>query len=140
MKKTFIIRHPSQLNSLSTLPIMRTAGLGRIVLNETFQHPDKEKWEREINKRYYACGCNQGALALIIGLILFGVGGAFGYFKYELSISSSLTFFFVGSITMAVLGKFIGLIRANKELRKTVREVQSVWKPNWAESKSVGCG
>lgn len=140
MKKTFVIQHPTQLNALSTLPVLHKTGLGKIVLDETLQHPDKDKWEREINKRYYTCGCSQGAQALMIGLILFGAGGAIGYFKYELTFSNTLTIFFVGSITMAVLGKFIGLISANKQLRKVIKEVQSVWKPNWPEYKRTECG
>jgi hypothetical protein len=140
MKKQFVVRHPSQLNSLSTLPFFHRTGLGKIVLDETFQHSSKEQWEQEINKRYYACGCNQGAKALILGLIFFGISGSLLYFKYELSLTNTLTMFFVGSIIMAVLGKFVGLKSANTELRKTVKEVQSVWKPQWPESKTFGCG
>jgi len=140
MKKQFIIRHPSQLNSLSTLPFLHRTGLGKIVLNETFQHPNKEQFEQQINSKYYACGCNEGAKALILGIICFGIGGAIGYFKYGLSAGSSLTLLFGGAVAMAVLGKMAGLIIANGKLRKTIKEVQSVWKPHWPESKTIGCG
>ncbi len=140
MKKQTTICHPSQLNSLSTLPLLHRTGLGRIVLDDSFQHANKAQWEREINKRYYACGCDQGAKSLILGLLLFGIGGWFGYIKYEWLLSHVLILFFGGSIVMAIIGKLIGLIHANMELRRVLREVQSVWKPYLEESKIIGCG
>lgn len=140
MKKQFVVKHPSQLNSMTTLPFLHKAGLGKIVFDESFEHKSREQWERDLNKNYYACGCNQSARALIFGLIIFGIGGWFGYLKYDLSITQSLVVFFVGSISMAVIGKFTGLIKANKELRQIAKEVQSVWKPKWEESEILGCG
>ena len=140
MKKQFIIRHPSQLNSLKVFPILRKSGLGRIVFDESFEHKRREHWEQEINKWYYACGCSQSANALIFGLFVFGILGWFVYLKYEFSITQSLGIFFAGLILMAVVGKLIGLAMAGNELRKTVKEVQSEWNPNWDNSEIIKCG
>ena len=139
-KKQFIIKHPSQLNSLSTLPLFHRTGLGKIVFNESLQHPNKAQWEREINKNYYACGCSQGAKALIIGLLVFGIAGGIGYNNLDWSITNTLVTIFGGALAMAIVGKFIGLMNANGKLKETVREIQSVWEPHWPEAKIIGCG
>ena len=138
--KQFIINHPSQLNSLSTLPFTHRTGLGKIVFNDSFQHSNKEQMERDLNKNYYACGCSQGAKALLIGLLVFGVAGSYGFYNYDWSVTKSLTSFFGGAILMSLLGKLIGLVQANGKLKNTIREIQSVWKPDWPKAKTIGCG
>jgi putative Mn2+ efflux pump MntP len=99
------IFHPSQLNSLSSLPFLHRTGLGKIVLSETFQHPNKEQWEQNLNRNYYACGCIQSAKALTIGLLIFGVVGVLGFNNYGWSIAKTIITIFVGSIAMGILGK-----------------------------------
>jgi len=138
--KQFIIKHPSQLNSLSTLPFTRRTGLGKIVLDDSFQHANKEQIELDLNKNYYACGCSLGAKSLIIGILIFGVVGIYGFHNYDWSVTKSLTLFFGGAILMSLLGKIMGLLQANGKLEKTIREIQSVWKPDWPEAKTIGCG
>lgn len=137
--KEFIIYHPSQLNSLSTLPFTHHKGRGKIVINDSFKHANKEQLEHDLNKNYYACGCNQGAKALLIGLLVFGLAGLYGFYTYEWSVTKSLTWCFGGAILMSIVGKLIGLVQANGKLKKIIREIQSVWKPYWPEEKTIGC-
>lgn len=139
-KRQFLVYHPSQLNSLSTMPWAHGNGIGKIVLDESFQHPKKEQLEMELNKAYYACGCDQGAKALILGLLLFAVIGGAGHFYAAWSLSKIISTLLGGSIVMAISGKFIGLMIANKRLKHTRREIQSNWKPKWPETKKIGCG
>jgi len=138
--RQFVINHPSQLNSLSTLPFSRRTGIGKIVFNESFLHPDKEKWQQKLNREYYACGCSEGAKALLIGLFIFLMVGVIGFFYSNWSLSKSVTVIFVGTIAMSVLGKLIGLVKANKKLRATIQEIQSVWQPEWPQGEIIGCG
>ena len=140
MEKQFVIKHPSQLNSLSTLPFVRRTGLGKIVFDESFQHPDKGRLEQNINKEYFACGCSQGAKALLIGLLLFIVIGSVGHYSFNWSVMKTIITIFGGTIASAVLGKVIGLISANMRLKRIVRETQSIWKIQGKESKIIGCG
>lgn len=138
--RQFIIRHPSQLNSLSTLPFIHRNGLGKIAFIDSFQHADREQMERDLNKHYYACGCSLGAKALLIGLLIFGVVGIYGFYNYDWSVTKSVTWFLGGAILLSLVGKLIGLGLANGKLKKTIREIQSVWKPDWPEAKTVECG
>lgn len=139
-RKQIIIHHPSQLNSLSALPFTHRAGLGKIVLGDSFQHSGKEQMEHDLNKNYYACGCSQGAKALLIGLLIFGVAGVYGFYNYDWSVTRSLTSFLGGAILMSLSGKLTGLVQANGKLKKTIRGIQSVWKPDWPAAKTTGCG
>ena len=138
--KQYIINHPSQLKALSTLPFTHRAGLGKIIINDSFQHENKDQMEYNLNKNYYACGCSQGAKALLIGLLVFGVVGFYGFNYYDWSVAKSLTSFFGGAILMSILGKLIGLVQANNKLKETTKEIQSVWKPDWPKAKTIGCG
>ncbi len=64
--KTSVIRHPSELNELATLPVLRKRGVGKIQLSESFQHEDKALLERNLNRYYHACGCSTSAKYLLI--------------------------------------------------------------------------
>lgn len=142
-KRQHIIQHPSELNSLSTLPFTRRrAGRGRIALSNTFRHQDKAKWEQRLNRDYYACGCNEGAKGLLLGLVIFGGFALLNYLDADWMVSRSLTTFGIGVIGMSIFGKLVGLFRADMRLKRTVREIQEEWKPEQTEIKSevIGCG
>ena len=138
--REFVIHHPSQLNSLSTLPFSRRAWIGRIVLSESYHHNDKDEAEGELNKYYYACGCSQGAKGLILGLAIFGLVGLFGYYSYDWVLSKSISVFLSGAILAAIIGKLIGLVQANERLKKRIQKIQAVWSPEWSQTKILGCG
>lgn len=135
-----IITHPSQLNSLSTLPFTRRSGLGKIVLSDSYPDENKKQMEYDLNKNYYACGCAQGAKAMLIGLLIFGVSGVFGFLYYDWSVTKSLAYFFGGTILTSLMGKLVGLFQANRNLRATVKEIQSVWRSDWPKAEYTGCG
>ncbi len=139
-RKQFLVYHPSQLNSLSTLPWAHRSGIGKIVLADSFQHAKKEQFESALNKSYYACGCDYGAKALLLGLLLFAIAGGAGHLYEAWLWPQTISIFLGGSIAMAMTGKLIGLMAADRKLKQTVREIQSDWKPIWRESKITGCG
>ena len=81
-KREQVFDHPSQLNALSSAPFVRINGLHTLQLGGRIsEHFERERWEDELNKYYYACGCNESAQALIIGLIVGSVWAGYAYFK-----------------------------------------------------------
>jgi hypothetical protein len=139
--KQFLVYHPSQLNSLSTWPIVRTPGIGRIVLDQKFQHPNKETWEKGLNRDYYACGCDTGAKALVAGLIGCLAIAAMGYLDGRISVGKAVLVGLVGPLILAGIGKLYGLAKANGRLKKTIREIQSNWKTDLPTAEElIACG
>ncbi len=130
MKKEYIISHPSQLNSLSTLPLIRTMATGRIRLAGNLgDHPQRESFEQQLNKQYYACGCDTGARGLLLGIIL-GTGlSAYKYIAKDWSLTYALIIAGAGIVTTTLLGKLYGLYTANRKLKTTIAEVKKVWPP-----------
>ncbi|MCP3957909.1 MAG: DUF456 domain-containing protein [bacterium] len=120
------IDHPSQLNALSLLPIMRTRGLGTLRLQgEIAEHASKEAWERDLNKHYYACGCSEGAKGLLLGLL---AGSAYAFFAGSgQGVGAAVGTVVGAALVGAVLGKVLGLLRARTRLRQTIREIQEQW-------------
>lgn len=132
-----IIEHPSQLNELSAFPFSRRRGGGKIELSQTFQHPEREQLEKDINKNYYACGCSTSANYLIAGLVLgalsIGIDNAFLNGEW---IQWPITTILIATVGGAILGKLVGLSRANSKLKRTVYTVQAFWRPK-TESRMI---
>jgi len=128
--KQTIIEHPSQLNALSAFPFSRRRGRGKIQISDTFQHTEREQFEKDINKNYYACGCSTSTKYLIAGLLIGGVLLGVdtwllqgGWIQWPIFTILSTTF---GG---AILGKFVGLSKANAKLKRTIHTVQAFWRP-----------
>jgi hypothetical protein len=127
--KEHVINHPSELNSISALPIKRTVGLGRIRLGESAaKHPERETWERELNRGHFACGCDAAAKGLLIGLVA-GIVWSWSTFANGDASLWPLIFKIVGiAIAGAMVGKAVGLFAAEARLRKVVQSIQEQWK------------
>lgn len=128
---SIIIDHPGQLNSLSTIPGIRPMPRGNITLGGSMEkHQQRSDWETRLNNSYRACGCGPSAALLLIGVILALV--VVGY--QALTDLSSFSFgtaalkLLAAGAAGAAIGKFYGLFRANAELKKTVAELQHIWK------------
>ncbi len=141
MKET-VFTHPSQLNRLKPDPLRRTIGLGRLTLGGNLSgHPQKDAWEKELNRRYYACGCTEGALGLITGLLGGGIWQGIRYFKNPESFGYIVLWILGIAIAGAVLGKVYGLARAAAPLKQIIRDIQKNWKVEpTAERTIYHCG
>ncbi|MBI5189652.1 MAG: hypothetical protein HZA22_03105 [Nitrospirae bacterium] len=140
--KTHVIEHPSQLNSLSVMPIVRTSALGRIQIGGNMsKHPRKEQWEQDLNRHYYACGCGTSAKGLIIGILCSCLLSAFNYLQRGWDFGGALSSTLLISIGFAAAGKLIGLLKARNNLRTIITEIQNNWvtEPS-PESGTIGCG
>jgi hypothetical protein len=137
-----LLTDPSQLNALSVLPFTRTSGLGRLRLGGNIaEHPEKKRWESELNKYYYACGCNTSGIGLIIALLVGSAWAAYSYFQGSWGGGFAVEMTLLIAVGGAIIGKLIGWIRANEELRKTVREIQQHWKPEQPQGREQwSCG
>jgi hypothetical protein len=139
--KQFLIHHPSQLNSLSTWPMVRKPGIGRIALDPKLQHPEREKWEKVLNREYYACGCDTGAKALVAGLIGCAAVAVYGYLDGRMSMGKALFIGLVGPLILAGIGKVYGLAKANGRLKETVRAIQANWNTDLPQARElIACG
>lgn len=122
MRNETVIEHSSQLRALRTFPLLRTPGLGVLRLGgEMARHENREKWQRELNRSYHACGCDTGAkgvlIGLLAGLIAAGLDGA-PWLSWQ-----AAGVVFGPALAGALIGKIIGLVRAQFRLTRTVREI-----------------
>ncbi len=140
--KQTVFTHPSQLNHLRMGPLLRTKGIGRIVISgEMEQHPARENFEAELNRRYYACGCELGAAGLLIGLVVSGGWQAYRYFSSGGTILSAIGMVLLVAVIGAVAGKFIGMLKASRVLRQTVQNIQKQWQVDPPpQQESWDCG
>ena len=139
--KEYNISHPTQLNSLSTLPFIGVKTVGKLKLKGNMrEHPQRKDLEKLLNKHYYACGCDTGSITLLIGLILTSGYFIYSYSIKDISILSSLGTIIGVSIASSIIGKVYGLFRANQKLKKVIEQVKKEWKPEKEFMENWSCG
>jgi hypothetical protein len=135
-----LVEDTSQLGRLKVLSWMPAPGQGTIRLGGAMAHMEqREYWESELNRHYFACGCEAGATGVIIGLVL---GSAFVVMLFvrgsALAVSWESFLAVPGTaIVGAVGGKLYGLLRAQRRLRGVVRQIQEATRPfeaNWSDA------
>lgn len=128
MRNETLFEHSSQLNALRTFPLLRTPGLGLLRLGgEMARHENGEKWQRELNRSYHACGCDTGAKGLLLGLLAGLIAAAAGSAPWLSWPAAGLVF--GTALAGAAIGKLIGLTRAQLRLTRTVREIAAEVRP-----------
>jgi hypothetical protein len=140
-KRSQQINHPSELNSLITMRPFRKAGRGAIRLSAQFQHAERERWEGDINRYYYACGCSSAAKGLLLMLVL-GLGVSVAAYVFDaMSVKQMVALPIAAAVLGAVIGKMSGLAAARRQLTRVVHTVQAHWKPSdKTERPTVICG
>ncbi len=140
-KRDSQINHPSELNTLIVSRFLRKRGLGKITLSPTFDHPEKQQWETNINRYYYACGCASGAKGLMIMLVLGLAGSLIAYLLGAVSGRQLIAMPIAAAVVGAAIGKIAGLARAHRRLVRVVHTVQAHWKPTDKQERPlVVCG
>lgn len=140
MKRETVLQHSSELNALTTLPFLRTRGRGTLRLGGVMANlPEREMWERELNRNYYACGCDTGAKGLLIGL---GVGLIVAAVSLRAMGAWQIAGVVLGAaIAGAILGKIAGLLRAQGRLNRVVREIEAAARPREPQALDpITCG
>jgi hypothetical protein len=135
------ISHPSELNGLTQPLLFRKTRPGPIRLSDEFEHPEKERWEADINRYYYACGCSSAANGLL-GMLVLGLGlGLTLYMLNVLSLPQVVVLPVAAAIVGAIIGKISGLTTARRRLTRVIHTVQANWRPkDKTEVPSIICG
>lgn len=134
--RTQIIDHPDALSRLSVLPGKRTPGAGSIVIaDETLDPKVREDFATRLNRRYFACGCAEGAIGLTLGIAAAAVFLALGDVGWR---STGLIGLPLGGL---VSGKLVGLVRAETRLKATVEAIRARWTtPKRPDADAWSCG
>ena len=124
------IRHPSQLSALSVWRMIRWQAPDRVLIEAEDTPAERTRlWEKQLGHLQSACGCEQGAAGLIVGaigyaLFLFLRPGGWGHpGRREFWIGLAVL------MTTTSVGKFLGLLLAQRRLKRVIGEIQTHWKP-----------
>jgi Flp pilus assembly pilin Flp len=141
-KREYVLKHSSELNALTTNRFFRTRGLGILRLGGVMDElPERERWETELNRSYYACGCSAGATGLIFGLIAGVVAVAIPAVREPLGTWLAAGLGVTIALCGAIIGKVTGLVQAQGRLNRTIREIQAAAGPREPKMKEgIICG
>ena len=128
MRKTTTFTHPSELRPLSVWRFKRTRGIGQLALPETLGHEKRELWQQELNRYYYACGCDTGAKAVVLFALAAGAWCGWRWSHGGISPLAVLKWIGFAAVAGGVVGKVIGLAIAGRKLELLKREVIAAWK------------
>jgi hypothetical protein len=116
-------------------------GRGRIVIDDSnVAEPLRTKWEQQLNRLYFACGCDNAAIGLTVGIvgyvawILLRPGGWTSFGAYDAFVGIGI------AAGVAIVGKLSGRVRADHRLKQRVREIQAEWKRPRTHGETWSCG
>jgi hypothetical protein len=142
MKRTNQVNHPSELSALSVMPWRRMPGSGRILIADASVPEDvRHGWEQRLNRLYFACGCDRAAAGLAVGVVAFAAWTLLKPGSWSaLDARDVLTG--IGMVVLfAGIGKLLGLMRADRRLKQTTRDIQAQWKrPRPRDGQISRCG
>lgn len=134
------ITHPDQLQGLS-ISILGHRQAGQLQIEDEKVDPERRKrWEGELNRAYFACGCPQSAAAMLLAFLAYVViiaiaqpfGSVWAYVGWGVAVT----------VAGAVLGKFVGLYAANRRLQEVTDSVRKEWPapPRAKREETIACG
>jgi hypothetical protein len=142
MEQAFrVIRTPADLAGLSVLPLMQPRPRGIIRIEAAgLGEEQRSVWERQLNKAYGACACGEASLGTLCGLIFAGLwlaavgagGPGFGW--------ADAGVLFGGVVVGTVLGKTMGLVRAQTRLQRLAGEIGAQWDAPRPSVSTSACG
>jgi hypothetical protein len=135
------IRHPSQLSAVSLWRMIWRRTPPRVLIEAEGAGASAARvraWESQLSRLQSACGCEQGATGLIAGLgvyllfLLLRSGGWGHPGRREFWIG-------LGVITSTTsVGKLLGLLLAQRRLKRLIKEIQTHWKPQPLQDQGSG--
>jgi len=140
-RREHVIDHSSQLNALTVVPFLRPRVLGTVRLGGVMaEDPRREAWERDINRNFYACGCDTGAQGLLLGVLAGAAAALIGFRGAPWTVIAGVIL--AGAIAGAAIGKVLGLVQAQRRLGRVVREVIEYARPKEPQHVEEGalCG
>ena len=122
------IYHPDDLSALSVWPLKQPSPRGHVRIAGRTDKRRRTKWEKELNRAYRACGCGTAALGTMLGLLAAAIWyGAGIWGQTDFGWRQVLCLFAIVAVGTAI-GKLIGLLQAEHNLKRTIAHVRKEWK------------
>ena len=124
----YTITRKALLQALPEARLLWRPDIGRIVLpGQAVPESQVFYYQDELNRHYYACGCDESAAGFFAGVILGSLWLASYWFEGMtpdlISIGTSLAFPVCGALIGKVWGKYL----ANQKLKQTIQSIQQDW-------------
>lgn len=84
---------------------------------------ENSQWEYKLNKHYFDCGCNKGAIGVIVAIVIYLIYLFFSSDLEYLFQWSTLIYLLLAGIIGGSIGKIFGLLNARLQFRKTIRSL-----------------
>jgi len=123
------LTHPTQLHRLRVWRFARTRGLGRLKLPPEVSESHREQWENDLNRYYYACGCDTGAKGIVLATVAMMIYAGWQWSQGHISLGRGALLIGVAAVVGAIIGKLVGLAIADRKLKLLKREILRTWKP-----------
>lgn len=110
-----------EINNIETLnSLLQRRKLKKFIFRfPNMSEIENEKWQKKISKDYYACGCQTGAIFLILSIISIGtylvfkiINDSSFYITFQTILYALIIIFIISGI-----GKAVGLIISNMRLK-----------------------
>ena len=125
MTQLFTIKSAPELDTLLSNGVFWRKPLGLIVLKGDIEkHPNRVRWQNELNTHYYACGCDESAFGFFIGVILGCLLLAGSWFQVAIPNLLTIIMAILLAVACGLIGKAIGKLIANKKLKLTIQAIQ----------------
>jgi hypothetical protein len=119
---------PTQLHRLHVWRFARTRGLGRLKLPPEVPESHREQWENDLNRYYYACGCDTGAKGIVLAAVATVIYAWWQWSRGHISLGRGALLVGIAAVAGAIIGKLIGLAIADRKLKLLKREILRTWK------------
>ncbi len=138
MKQPEIIIHSvDELSQLLKKSFFSLSREGKIKLDtDKIEHNKKLYWEEQLADYYYDCGCAQGSMSMIFGIM--GILTWHRYHSHGFNFSWSMIISY--SITVIVIsftGKFTALYLTRRKLKRLVEKIQQEWQESEKKTSSL---
>lgn len=122
---TYVIRSASDLSVLRGPHPLPRSRWRRIHVDIAGVPWDRIKaWEARLNATANACGCSEGATAAVIGA---GAGVLAAITRDNVALTTGIGIVVVGALIGGMIGKAIGLRRAQSRFRRAVSEIEQAF-------------
>jgi hypothetical protein len=136
-----IIRHPGELSGLSVLPLMRPRPAGIVrVESDALDAASRSNWERRLNRAYRACGCGEASLGTVTGLLMGAVWSGTRWTLGSGTVFGTVEILLGCIVIGTILGKAVGLLRAQAKLNDLIKEIRAEWKGEPIAHREDPCG
>lgn len=119
-----VVTRASQLLELATLRSLLLHPLAVDLNLPNMDRAEQTRWQSRINQQRSACGCREGGISLIASLALYFTWLWLYPPQSPLTRWDKVGIGFAVACLGAGMGKLLGLLRATRALRETIRQIE----------------